>query len=156
MLSFSLTPTPLPLERGKPLDKCLLMEKMETQPYVARLARGLRQRQTSAEKILWVCLRNRGVAAVKFRRQHPLGRYIADFYCHEASLVIELEGRIHDNEDQTMYDTVRQQAIEQQGITLLRFKNADVLQDLESVLGEIAKAITSASRPLSPRERGKG
>ena len=73
-------------------DGNLALGKIKKPRYVVDLARQLRKDQTTAEQLLWACLRDRRIAGAKFRRQHPLGRYIADFYCHEANLVIELEG----------------------------------------------------------------
>lgn len=64
----------------------------------------LRQSETTAEKILWKCLRGRKFHGLKFRRQHPLHKYIADFYCHEKKLVIELDGEIHSGEINENYD----------------------------------------------------
>lgn len=129
---------------------------MKNRRNVVELARGLRGRQTSSEQILWDCLRNRRLAGAKFRRQRPLGRYIADFYCHEARLVIELEGIGHDEEEQRENDTVRQETIEQQGIVVLSFTNEEVIRDLDAVLIKIMEALTSSTKPLSPRERGQG
>ena len=129
---------------------------MKNRRNVVELARGLRGRQTSTEEMLWARLRNRRLAGAKFRRQHPLVRYIADFYCHEARLVIELEGGLHDREEQREYDAIRQETIEQQGIVVLRIRNDEVKQDLESVLIRIVDALMVSSPPLSLRERGQG
>jgi very-short-patch-repair endonuclease len=80
-----------------------------------QIARDLRQRQTSAEVILWEALRNRRLANLKFRRQHPIAQtaFVADFLCYEHRLVIELDGAIH--ETQRSEDRQRQQAIEDAG-----------------------------------------
>ncbi|MCH7606004.1 MAG: endonuclease domain-containing protein, partial [Chloroflexi bacterium] len=107
------------------------------------LARRLRGRSTGAEETLWGCLRNRRMSGAKFRRQHPLGRYIADFYCHEARLVIELEGPIHEKDDQKGYDRVRKDIIRQQGIRLLRFTNEEITSDLNTVLSRIFEALAT-------------
>lgn len=142
------------------------MEKPIVPKYVVELARKLRQSQTSAEEMLWECLRDRRLAGAKFRRQHPLGRYIADFYCHEGRLVVELQGGIHSLEDQRQYDAIRQEIIQQQGIKVITFSNHDVEQNLEGVLQKIAdtltppSAILGSARPepvegLSLRERGR-
>ena len=129
---------------------------MNNRRNAVELARGLRRRQTSAEEMPWGRLRNRRLAGANFRRQHPLGRYIADFYCHEANLAIELEGDLHDREGQREYDEIRRETIEQQGIVVLRIKNDEVNQDLDSVLIRIMEALTSLTKPLSLRERGQG
>ena len=80
--------------------------------YVTSLARSLRRRQTKTEELLWEHLRNRKLGGAKFRRQQPLGRYVADFYCHGHRLVIELQGGIHDLAEQREYDALRQEVIE--------------------------------------------
>ena len=104
------------------------MENPKVLHYVVEIARRLRQNQTSAEEALWACLRNRRLIGAKFRRQHPLGRYIADFYCHEATLVVELQGGIHNQKDQREYDAIREEVIEQLGIKILSFANEEVTQ----------------------------
>ena len=119
---------------------------MRAPSYIVGLARQLRKGQTTHEDALWSCLRNRRLDGVKFRRQHPLGRYIADFYCHEAGLVVEIEGGIHSQEDQREYDAVRREVIEQLGMNLISFRNEEVEQDLEGVLTKILQAIHSKRR----------
>ena len=71
------------------------------------LAKGLRKNMTPCEKILWQHLRSNKIAGCKFRRQHPIKFYIADFYCHEARLVIEVDGPIHDRNDRQEHDKQR-------------------------------------------------
>ena len=130
------------------------MEKQKVPRYVVEIAKRLRQRPTDAEEILWACLRNRGTAGAKFRRQHPLGRYIADYYCQEAGLAIELDGGVHDTAAQAEYDAIRQEEIEQRGVKVLRIKNAEVINDLPATLQRISEALrTRRPRPLSLRER---
>lgn len=135
-------PHPRPLSRrarGAPLGKVL--EKAKTPRHIVGIARRLRREATAVEKALWSRLRNRRLMGAKFRRQHPLGRYIADFYCEEANLVIELDGGIHSQADQKEYDDVRQLAIESNGITVLWFKNQEVERDLEGLLAKIARGL---------------
>ena len=71
------------------------------------LARELRKRQTSAETLLWQLLRDRRLLGFKFRRQHQFGDYVADFYCHEAKLVIECDGRVHQASERWQHDQNR-------------------------------------------------
>jgi very-short-patch-repair endonuclease/type I restriction-modification system DNA methylase subunit len=118
--------------------------------HVVELARKLRQQQTRAEELLWMCLRNRMLNGLKFRRQHPLGRYIADFYCAEKRLVIELDGAIHFHPDQQAYDQIRQQEIEARGLIVLRLRNQQVEYDLEHALDLIANAATRGLVALPP------
>jgi very-short-patch-repair endonuclease len=127
-----------------------MVEKGEQPGYIVGLARGLRKAQTSAEERLWYCLRDRRLIGAKFRRQHPLGRYIADFYCHEARLVIELEGGIHDERNQKDYDAVRQETIEQRGLIMLRLKNEQVINDLQGTLECICAELSA------PHPKGEG
>ena len=105
--------------------------------YIYRLCRSLRKKQTDAEKLLWECLRRKRLKGLKFRRQHPIGRYIADFYCPEAHLVIELDGKIHQIKDQKEYDKIRQEIIEMRGMRVLRIKNEEIEQDIESVIRKV-------------------
>jgi very-short-patch-repair endonuclease len=105
--------------------------------YIFDLCRRLRKRQTKAERLLWECLRAKRLNGMKFRRQHPLGRYIADFYCPEAHLVIELDGKIHQIKDQKEYDGSRQEVIGMRGIRVLRIKNEEIEQDIESVIRKV-------------------
>jgi len=97
-------------------------------------ARNMRKRPTAAEKTLWRKLRNKQVRGYKFRRQHPIDRYIVDFYCREAGLVIEVDGSVHDSREATEYDDARQQFLENRGLTVLRFSNAKVINDNDGVM----------------------
>ena len=128
------------------------MDRPKSPRYVVEIARRLRGRSTTAEDIIWLSLRDWRLAGAKFRRQHPLGRYIADFYCHEARLAIELEGPIHEEKAQQEYDLVREDVIRQQGIRLLRFTNEEVVNELERVLSKIIEALET---PL-PKGEGQG
>ena len=101
-------------------------------------ARELRLEMTPTERKLWVHLRNRGVERLKFRRQHPIGRFIVDFYCAEYRLVIELDGPIH--ELQSARDRTRTAWLEEHGYQESRFSNEQVNEQLELVLDEIAAA----------------
>ena len=88
---------------------------------------------THAEIILQAHLKTKP-NGFKFRRQHPLGIYIADFYCHKLKLVIELDGSIHDNEEIKLNDEIRQKLIEEDGLTVIRFKNEEILNYIQNVL----------------------
>ncbi|MEF2277047.1 endonuclease domain-containing protein [Deinococcus sp. YIM 134068] len=96
-------------------------------------ARDLRGRQTPEEQMLWRALRNRFLT-LKFRRQQPIGPYIADFVCYEAHLVIELDGSQHAEEAARAYDAVRTEFLEAGGFKVLRFWNNEVRFNLEGVL----------------------
>jgi very-short-patch-repair endonuclease len=109
------------------------------------LARDLRASHTSAEDKLWQLLRNRQFHGFKFRRPHQFGDYVVDFYCREASLVIECDGLIHDGNDQWHHDRNRDAYMLGQGIRVLRFSNIRVWNDTFSVLKEIAKHLPRPS-----------
>ena len=113
--------------------------------YITDLARELRAEHTRAEEVLWTFLRNRQLYGAKFRRQHPIGRFIADFYCHGTLLVVELEGGIHGSAAQVEYDRVRFESLVQQGYKVLRFENRDVDDDLDQVLRKISEALKQPS-----------
>ncbi len=90
---------------------------------------------TSAERLLWSRLRARRLAGLKFQRQEPIGPYIVDFYCHIARLVIELDGDAHYLT--SVHDRIRQEFLEEIGLTVLRFPNFEVLNNTSFVLGRI-------------------
>ncbi|GAA4198984.1 hypothetical protein GCM10022289_08580 [Pedobacter jeongneungensis] len=84
--------------------------------------------------MMWQCLRNKKILNFKFRRQHPLHQYIADFYCHEAKLIIEIDGGIHNNPENQEYDQNRTVELMKIGITVIRFTNEDVNNNLDEVI----------------------
>ena len=106
---------------------------------LADTARELRQKQTPAEKVMWSMLRNRNFMGLKFRRQHQIGEYIADFYCHEEKLVVELDGKIH--EQKIAKDQKRNAYMQSIGLIVLRFTNEQFLSDPEVVLNDIANVL---------------
>jgi very-short-patch-repair endonuclease len=112
---------------------------------LVNLARELREKPTTAEALLWQLLRNRQLLGFKFRRQHQFGDYIADFYCHEARLVIECDGSVHDRNEQWHHDQNRDAYMIAQGLRVLRFTNQQVLNNTERVLEEISKYLPSIS-----------
>ena len=106
-------------------------------PLIHARARELRKRMTEPEKLLWQRIRNRKIKNIKFRRQHPIDIFIADFYSHEIKLVIELDGGIHNIPENIEKDKIRTIHLELLGITVIRFKNKDVFQNIEGVIAEI-------------------
>lgn len=98
------------------------------------IAENLRLHETSAEAVLWKKLKGKKLG-YKFRRQHPLHGFIVDFYCYELMLVIEVDGSIHDNQQDK--DRLRDSALQQQGYRTLRIQNAEVMNDLSAVLQKI-------------------
>ncbi|MFA9388485.1 MAG: endonuclease domain-containing protein [Prolixibacteraceae bacterium] len=106
----------------------------DTSPHIRENAKVLRAVMTNAEKILWKNLRNSKLGGFKFRRQHPINIFIADFYCHEKRLVVEVDGGIHLNSDQRNYDKNRTAEMERWEIMVVRFTNDEVEKDLATVL----------------------
>jgi very-short-patch-repair endonuclease len=100
-------------------------------------ARVNRKDLTEAERILWSVLRGRKLRGFKFRRQHPINDFIADFYCHEKKLLIELDGGYHLDQSQAKYDDGRTFQLTELGITVIRFRNNEVIENLPSVLKKI-------------------
>ena len=123
-------------------------------------ARSLRSSQTDAENLLWMLLRSRRLAGFKFRRQHPVGKYILDFYCHEVKLAVELDGSGHNDDKQACYDNERSINLMDSGFMVLRFWNDEVLKNTCVVLEVIYAAMVERQAkapsplPLSQRERG--
>lgn len=101
------------------------------------LAKELRKEQTNAEKSLWKILRNRQLGNLKFYRQKVLGYYIADFYCPELKLVIEVDGDVHALPEQIMHDTRRTHWLESEGFRVIRFTNQEVFGNISGVCEEI-------------------
>jgi very-short-patch-repair endonuclease len=99
----------------------------------------MRHAPTPAEDKLWQALRNGKLAGFKFRRQHAIDRYVVDFACTSTGLVIELDGSIH--ETQQEQDTERQTWLEEQRYVVLRFKNTEVMSNLSDVLQRIESAL---------------
>ena len=114
-------------------------------------ARALRHNATDAEKLLWHRIRMWQVESCKFRRQQPLGTYIVDFVCLEKRIVVELDGGQH--AEQNEYDSKRDAWLRDQGFTVLRFWNHDVLQKIESVADKIYQTVKSTPF-LSPSPQG--
>lgn len=93
-------------------------------------------------------IRNRQILGFKFRRQHPIKCFIADFYCHEAFLVIELDGSINELEHIKQYDQQREAMITELGVTVLRFSNEEVFSEADSVIDKIEKHLTKFKTKL--------
>ena len=117
-------------------------------------ARKLRKNSTDAERILWSELRDHRLNGLGFRRQAPIASYVADFVCHEALLVIELDGGQHFSEQAEAADAKRTELIESRGFKVLRFSNLDVMTNRVGVLETIAAAVAAGTpTPALPRKR---
>ena len=118
------------------------------------LAKQLRRNQTDVEKKLWYRLRSRQIGGHKFRRQHQVGNFIADFVCPETMLIVEIDGGQHN--DQVQRDSARTAALSSMGYRVLRFWNNEVVENIEAVLDVIRLALECPSPLPSPRKRGEG
>jgi very-short-patch-repair endonuclease len=110
-------------------------------------AHAMRREMTDAEAALWEQLRRNRCGGLHFRRQQVIDGFIADFYCHAAGLVIEVDGGIHEN--QSDYDAMRDSIITAHGLRVVRFKHERILNDLTAVLAEIQTAAQQHYRPTS-------
>ena len=105
-----------------------------------RRARELRREMTEEEGMLWQHLRGNRLQGFHFRRQQVIDGFIADFYCHAAGLVVEVDGGVH--RDQREYDSARDRVLRAQGLRILRIKNGEVRGDLRGVLERILKCLS--------------
>jgi imidazole glycerol-phosphate synthase subunit HisF len=112
-------------------------------PGIFENAKVLRKKETAAEARLWIYL-SKNQLGVKFRRQHPINKYIADFYCHAAQLVIELDGSVHNTKEQQEYDHGREFELNGLGLKIIRFTNEEVFNNIEAVLDKIKSEIKSS------------
>ncbi len=101
------------------------------------IARQMRCEPTPAEEKLWQKLRHKQVLGFKFRRQHVIDRFIVDFYCGEARLVVEVDGEVHDYTQEE--DAIRQEFLESLGLRVVRFRNEEVLNAVDGVVEEIVR-----------------
>lgn len=138
-------------EKGEPTPMDIAEEKKAMNPQILKFTRSLRKEATEAEKILWESIRNSQLG-FKIRRQHPIRQRILDFYCHESHLGIELDGDIHEQAEQALYDQERTEALADLGIRIIRFKNEEVFHDLPMVIARIKESLHS---PL-PSGEGSG
>lgn len=114
-------------------------------PEIFKLASELRKSMTPAERILWQKLRGRRLGGYKFRRQHPLNIFIADFFCYEAKLIIELDGEVHNHISQSERDKERTRILKEFGLKEIRFSNKEVFEKLEKVIQRIQTELSKTS-----------
>lgn len=116
-----------------------MTKKIRSPKYVIELAQKMRINLTPAEEVLWNELKEKKLNGFKFRNQHPIYRYIIDFYCHEKLLAIEIDGDIHKQRHD--YDEYRNEFLKNIGIKTLRFSNERVLNNTKQVLEIITKEL---------------
>ena len=110
---------------------------MKLDPQLLEFAKTMRSNATDAEYLMWQLLRAKRFMNLKFRRQHVIAPYIADFYCHEIGLLIELDGSQHGTDDAIEYDAERTKFLEVLGLTVVRYWNHDVLSRTDVVLEDL-------------------
>ncbi len=116
---------------------------MERNANLTEKAQALRKNMTKEETKLWKLFLCR--YKPRFHRQYVIGNFIADFYCHQAKLVVELDGSQHCTPEETEYDQKRTEYLRSQGLTVLRFSNLDVMRRFQSVCDAIDKAVTQST-----------
>jgi very-short-patch-repair endonuclease len=128
---------------GRAADHLVMARLRDRSRFAARRLRG---DQTDAEDRLWYHLRDRRLKGWKFRRQHPVAPYVADFCCLEAMLIVEVDGSQH-AEDEAAYDRARTAHLERHGFRVIRFWNEEVLQETDDVLRAIRRALKKVPSP---------
>lgn len=114
--------------------------------------RDLRTKQTESEELLWNQLRAHKLG-YKIKRQYSLGNYVADFFCKEKKLAIEIDGGIHNKSDVKKYDEYRQQYLEALGVTIIRFTNEDISKNMQKVIQNIKLSLALFPSPESGEGR---
>jgi len=115
-------------------------------------ARRLRRTMTDVERKLWQLLRGRQLESHKFRRQHPIGPYVLDFFCEQVGLAIELDGDQHGHPASTAKDAARTVWLNDHGVRVIRFWNEDIRRDINPALEIILQALRAPALP-QPKDR---
>lgn len=153
-------PSPLEGEGGRSSDEglseqgCIIAQRFYSKETLSK-AQELRQNMTNVENILWYYLRSKQLNGLKFRRQVPIGKYIADFICFQHKLIIELDGGGHADETQILYDQQRDVFLQGAGYRVLRVWNNEIYENIEGVLGVILITCSEDPSPY-PLPQGEG
>ena len=113
----------------------------EGEKKVRAFAKYLRKNATTAEEYLWSDLRRKQLGGFKFRRQHPIGPYVADFVCMKARLIVEVDGATHSSDEEIEHDRKRTLYLERENWTILRVLNDDIYDNRENVLEDIYRML---------------
>ena len=108
-------------------------------PQIFERAKMFRKDMTESEEKLWGMLKSRKVLGLRFRPQHPIDIFIADFYCHPLKMVIEVDGGIHNSKDQIEYDIGREAELNEWGIKVIRFSNEEIENDINMVKNQLVE-----------------
>lgn len=128
-------------EGGKDHESNNLPLHAGAEPHQFTHAKRLRKEMTKAEKVLWEQLRARRFLNLKFRRQHPILDFVADFYCHEHKLIVEADGKYHEEDNSKYYVTERTKKLQRYGFLVIRFSNREILNNIDGVLSQLKKRI---------------
>ncbi len=152
-MSAPLTPPSLPHPNPSPATGEGLKFHSDNVP----AARRLRRDETATEAVLWELIRARRLMGLKFRRQHPVGRFVLDFYSEALKVAIEIDGPIHHDPEQSAADADRQVMLEEQGIRFIRVPTRLVETDPSAVMDYLSETLSLLNgSPLPSRERGRG
>ena len=131
-----------------------LITQQRITPEKQALAKQLRKNMTPAERALWQRLRANRLDGWHFRRQQIIAGFIVDFYCHQASLVVEIDGPIHESQQEA--DAEREAILRERGLRIVRFSNREVMNRMNTVLQAIREALGEEPTPQPPPETGGG
>ena len=121
-------------KKNKEIAANTIARNQRVSPLKVEQSRFLRTEQTAAEKEFWLMVRNKKMHGLKFRRQQIIDGFIVDFYCDSIRLCVEIDGSIHETEEQRKYDQLRDEAISLRGLKILRISNDDVLYNKDKVV----------------------
>jgi very-short-patch-repair endonuclease len=124
------------------------MTRFDRTPEKTHRARSLRANATKAERKLWRRLKSKQIEGLKFRKQHPIGPYILDFYCPEVKLCIEVDGGQHNESSHIQSDATRTNFLEAHGVTVIRFWNVEIFDNLDGVVEAIMEQAWSLKREI--------
>jgi very-short-patch-repair endonuclease len=136
------------------MDKPDQKARRRTPASVQIRARQLRREQTDAEAKLWSYLRNRQLDGFKFRRQHPIGRFVVDFCCVDRRLIVEVDGEVH--RSQAAEDQARAEALQAAGYTIARWTNDQIEHQVADVLAELRRLLNDSPSPAAAGEGARG
>ncbi|GEM_PF-381114 len=145
-LLYRVTPPTSPCAQGEVLTKNKPYTSVYNDQIFLKRRQELRKNTTPTETILWSYLRKRQIYNLRFFRQYSVGPYILDFYCPTIRLAIELDGSQHEEKDAQAYDKDRTNFLNEHKISVLRFKNHDVIHDIEKIIEEISKSCLPSGR----------
>jgi len=130
---FDLIPNPSPIRRREQKLYNAFSEHIWIGSCTYNFQRKLRKNQTRSETVFWKVVKGRKFAGFKFRRQHPIGRYIVDFFCKELPLIVEIDWPIHKETEQRIYDKFREDDLAHLWYNLIRFTNKNIVSSIESI-----------------------